>query len=794
MKIVYPYLLCVTFFFCQMGAGQNTIQITDAKGVPLSKVTLHWSELKQYTQTDSLGLAKLPTYRAGEYAVECVKQGFKSQVFTIRLPLKQSVIWTLETEITELQEVLVTGVSRTTQLKEIPFAIQTITAKNWQQASGSNAVEALQQVAGVQILTTGTAIAKPLIRGLGYNRVISLSNGIRIEGQQWGDEHGLEMDAHAVDHVEIIKGPGSLWYGSDAMAGVIHFLASPPKFESKLNGLISQEYQSNARSLDHHFSLSGAANSWFWQTQGTHRIAGNFQNPADGYVLNSGFQEWDGMGQLGIRKNWGHSTLRLSTWNQSVGLPEGDRNQWGQFTYTDANEQTQTATPQDLKSYTLGYPQQTINHHTVNSQSFIKWNHQSISFDWGFQSNTRREYGNAAMPNLPNVYMHLNTLSWNGKYTAKTGHKGNVAFGISGMHQTQVNAATDRIIPNYQLLDLGTCLTYDYRFNDKWHLMGGGRLDVRWYQQQALWTDQNGNETSPNVAYRQAFYALNSHFNGMSGSVGTTFNPTKTKTIKWNVAVGYRAPNAAELSSNGKHEGTFRYELGNASLKPEHNLQTDVGFQYRKTHFTLDVSPFINLISNYIYPKRLKDSAGNDVIMDAADPVPTYVFTSGNSLLFGGEIQIDFHPHPFDWLHIEPACAFVRGIKQNDPTGYLPNMPAPQAKLSVRSEWERPDKFCQDLYFLFQGIYNSDQHQIATEGSTETETPAYALFHFSAGCKVKTATKSHWNLKISIENLLNTAYQNHLSRLKYAPINLATGQMGIFNPGRNYALRLQYAW
>jgi iron complex outermembrane receptor protein len=112
----------------------------------------------------------------------------------------------LQKSAKEIAEVVVTAVSRASELKKIPVVIKSIDQSQINQNSSTNIIDGLKNIPGINQITTGAAISKPVIRGLGYNRVITLVNGIRQEGQQWGDEHGIEIDDYSVGKVEIVKG------------------------------------------------------------------------------------------------------------------------------------------------------------------------------------------------------------------------------------------------------------------------------------------------------------------------------------------------------------------------------------------------------------------------------------------------------------------------------------------------------------------------------------------------------------------------------------------------------------
>ena len=267
----------------------------------------------------------------------------------------------------------------------------------------------------------------------------------------------------------------------------------------------------------------------------------------------------------------------------------------------------------------------------------------------------------------------------------------------------------------------------------------------------------------------------------------------KQSTIKLNLSRGFRAPNIAELSSNGIHEGTFRYEIGDINLKSEISHQIDAAYFLNSDHISFEFTPFVNFISNYIYTEKMQDANGNDVIIDPSDPVPAFRFTQGNAQLFGGEIFLDFHPHPFDWLHVENSFSYVRATQNNRPENekFLPFIPAPKYRGEIKTNFEKVNNTFSDFYAKFSVDHYFKQNDIYSAFDTETATPSYTLLSVGIGADIKAfGKKDFFNVFISGENLTDLAYQNHLSRLKYAPENPATGRIGVYNMGRNFSVKL----
>ncbi len=698
----------------------------------------------------------------------------------------------------ELNEIIVTSVSRSIELKLSPIIIKPIDMNLLNQSSSTNLIDALKNVPGISQITTGAGISKPTIRGLGYNRVISLYNGIRQEGQQWGDEHGIEIDEYSISRIEIVKGPGSLMYGSDGIAGVLNFISPKAPTEGSVKNQLISNYQSNNNLIGYSFSNAGNLKGFQWLGRFSNKFAGNYQNRYDGKVYNSGFQEINGSLFLGITKKWGYSQLNLSSLNNQLNMVEGERDSLGNFIFisptTDGNVIEKSADKQDLKGYQIGFPHQEVNHLRAFLNNYFILKKGSINLDLGIQNNKRKEFGDVLNPNDKALFFDLNTFNYNGRYNFNELKGWSTSIGIGGMYQRNSNKGIEFLIPAYQFNDIGAFGFTQKTFKDKLTFAGGLRFDTRTIHIQELILDQNGVPTTSltdNTTLK--FNSNNKKYSSFSGSVGISYKMNKKSTFKVNLSRGFRAPNVAEISSNGRHEGSFRHEYGNINLKPEISHQLDVAYFYSKEHFIFEFTPFVNFISNYIYSKKLESVFGGDSIPDPSEFALAYQFSQANAVLIGGEIYSDFHPHPFDWLHIENSFSYVQANQLNEPdsTKYLPFIPSPKYRGELKAQFKKVGKCFKNVYVKSAVDYYFKQNHFYKAYGTETETPGYALLSFGIGSAVDMFDKKNFmNIYLSAENVTDVGYQSHLSRLKYAPVNSMTGRTGVYNMGRNISLKV----
>ena len=800
MKIKIIYTIVAFVFATQIVVAQNKISgnIKDEQRKEiLSGVLIYINDLKTGATTDKEGNFKLENIKTGTYLFEISLIGYKKSVKRIFIGSDTLVSFLISESVSELNEVVITAVSRSTELKLSPIIIKPIDVGDLNENSSTNLIDALKNVPGLNQITTGAGISKPTIRGLGYNRVISLYNGIRQEGQQWGDEHGIEIDEYSIDRIELVKGPGSMMYGSDGIAGVLNFISpkAPPVGQIKTQ-LISN-YQSNNNLIGYSLSNAGNKKGVQWLGRFSNKFAGNYQNKYDGKVYNSGVQEYNGSLFLGLTKKWGYSHLNLSTFNSILNMVEGDRDGLGQFVFAtpDGSGSTKevSATSSDLSGYKIGFPHQEVYHLRVLSNNYFILKKGTINLDLGFQNNKRKEFGDVLNPNDMALFFDLNTFNYNLRYNLEELKGWETSFGASGMQQNNYNKGLEFLIPEYSLFDVGGFVFTQKTFN-KITLAGGLRFDNRNINTRKLILDSletpvSVEDSTTNLKFRP----FTKNYNSSSGSIGLSYQINKKSTIKFNLSRGFRAPNIAEISSNGKHEGTLRYEYGTTDLKSEVSHQIDLAYFLNSDHVTFEFTPFTNFISNYIFSGKLTSAFGGDSIPDLTDPTPAYKFTQGDATLIGGEIYLDIHPHPFDWLHIENSFSYVEARQNNqaDSTKYLPFIPAPKYRGELKAQFKKVGKNLANFYIKFGVDYFFKQDKIFSAFGTETETPSYTLLSAGLGANVKAFNRPNFmSIYISAENLADAAYQSHLSRLKFAPNNPLTGRNGVYNMGRNMSLKL----
>ncbi len=763
-------------------------RITDAKsGAPLPGASIYFSDLRVGTSANNDGKFTLVNIAPGTFLIEVSHLGYGSFVQNITLSGNTNKDFALAEAILEHEGVTVTGVSSATSVKRTPVPVDIVKRDDLMRGASTNLVDALSRTPGVSQISTGPAISKPTIRGLGYNRLVVINDGIRQEGQQWGDEHGLEIDELNVTKAEVLKGPASLMYGSDALAGVINIISINPVAQGTIKGNLLSTYQTNIRQRGFHADLGGNKDGFIWGGSASYKAASDYQNKYDGYVLNSKFNERNFGGYVGLNKHWGFSHLYVSNFNQRVGLVEGARDSaTGRFkkeVVLSGQPSEVFATKEDFISINPLVPRQQINHLKVASENTLNVGRDRLAFTIGYQRNQRQEFGNILDPEEKSLYFDLNTINYNVQYhlAAKDGWK--TSIGVNGMQQSNRNKGEEVLIPAYNLLDAGV-FVYTQKATEKATFSGGIRYDNRHINSLAF---QDGGSVK--------FNAFSKNFSNVSGSVGVSYEASKQVTLKLNAARGFRAPSIPELASNGAHEGTNRYEYGTQNLKSEQSLQLDAGIAIASEHVSINANVFYNSIDNFIYYRKLNAVRGGDsIITDGSDDFFAFRFDQQNASLYGGEFNVDIHPHPLDWLHLNNTFSYVRGqlSRAQDGSSNLPWIPAPRLINEVKVDFLKNGKTLKNVYFKTELDNTFIQNHPFTGFDTETETPGYSLLNIGAGGDVIRKGKTICSIYINANNVTDEAYQNHLSRLKYTDVNNVTGRQGVFNVGRNFSFKVNF--
>jgi iron complex outermembrane receptor protein len=699
-------------------------RVTDTTGAPLAQVQVTVLEANRSATTDTDGRYRLEQLPTGTFSVAFRTIGYRPEVRRVTLSSESVTLdLALKATVVELTELQVTASPLATSTLESPQPTTVLGGEDLSRAQAASLGETLNSVPGVHSFSTGAGIGKPVIRGLTSNRVLILDDGQRMETQQWGDEHSPNIETANAERVEVIRGPASVLYGSDALGGVINVLQPDlPDAIGRpaiIQGKASAAYSSNNREPDGSLMVEGASNGFAFRAEGSGRTAGDVRTPT--YQLwNSGLRQGGGSGTLAYQGAWGSLRGTYSQRNEKLFLTDEDS----------------TATPTQRMVTNRASLDLTLPFHTSRLEAKAGW-----------ERNRRREFEDSL---TSDVALGLLSKTWTGSVQYHHPNLGKVygIIGLSGLGTTFDKFGEETLIPNNRVWTSGI-YAFEQADVGPWRLSAGARYDYR-----HLDVDQ---DDVLGVAAQTRSY------NSLSGNLGVLYRLSEPVALVLNVGRGFRAPNSFELFANGVHEGTVAFERGDPALQNETSVNTDLALRIQAPKISAEIGGFANLIHNYIFsiPTGATDPESGFEIFD---------FTQGDARLLGFESSVQYHPMPY--LHLQLGADYTNG--QNTSADQpLPNIPPFRATYTVRFEPAGRGVF-QSPYLSLGGETNAKQTRLnpaEAEFFAEAfdgvgyQSEGYTLANAGAGFTLNTGERPI-QFDFSVHNLFNQGYADFLSRIK----------------------------
>lgn len=585
--------------------------VTDQAGQPIPGATIYIHETLKAVQADDFGRYFLKGVRPGAYHLHAMMLGYEnwSQDIVLSAGIATEVNIELNDKINTLSEVVIEADRNKLMRQESSQSVISINEKFIERKNGNNLMETLERLPGIGSINTGTGVSKPVVRGLSFARVAVTDNGIKQEGQQWGADHGLEIDQYAVENVEIIKGPGSLMYGSDAMGGVIS-LGHPKVLQPGTHqGEVRSIYKSNNDTYGVSAALKGNHNNWVYQARITALEYGDYKVPEDtfyfqdtyfpifnGRLKNTAGKELHSQLMIGRNGSRGYSHLTVSNYMQRVGI----------FTGAIGRVTTDRLFPDGDRNIALS--NQDIQHFKAISNNNVSIGKGWLESDIGFQHNTRKEYSYPHTHGQPlpenqtlALELGLSTFSSNTRYHIKHTHGWQTTLGLQHSQQFNRSGGFEFLIPAYNSHQAGLYLIEKYKMGTRWVFNAGIRGE---------WANQSADQTI--LPFYRRFVFINdvernpkidnTYFN-YAFNAGFSWKMSPLWTAKFNAGKSFRMPTIPELTSFGMHHASYRFEQGDPNLKPEEGFQVDAEFSREGKKWTLSVSPFYYYFGNYIYQR-----------------------------------------------------------------------------------------------------------------------------------------------------------------------------------------------
>ncbi len=695
----------------------------------LANASIYFPDLNLGCQSDAEGNFSTEKLPNKTLKIEVSYLGFKPQIQIIPAGEKnRNIEIKLEPVAMQTNEVVVSGGTHTTQHDDA-LKIELIKSGELRSSSAMSFSEHLNSIPGVESMSYGPAVTKPVIRGLSLTNILVLNDGVKLENFQFSENHPFIIDEFGADRIEIIKGPASLLYGSDAVGGVINLIPEKPAPVGTIQADFNTAFHSNTLGNQSQFGIKGSTRQLSWNVRAGMRSHQDYIDGNGNSIPNTRFNEQSFKAGLNFRNSIGNHKLTYQYNRPKLGMSVAPA-----IALVNENSRENEFWYQDLTQHLFIFK---------NKLYLSNW---KLDVNAAYQMNNRRLQTSFDTPAFEMVNMQLNTLSMDVKTYIPLKSQSEWIVGMQAAHKTNTNFdAPNRVIPDAKVIDVSGLSFFSHAFPKNIRFQAGIRYDFR---------HLSANNKS-GVEY------LNNEYANFSASTGATWRITKDLLLRGNLASAFRTPNLAELSQDGVHG--VRYEQGNENLNSQRSYEADLSMHYHNKWLLFDVAGFYHKINQYIYLAPTNDSINGYQI---------YKYNQSDALLYGSEISMDILAT--NWLDIRASYAYIKATQENGEN--LPLIPQNKIKLNLRLQDKSLWKF-KDVNFNLGGLYAFAKEDVAAE---EESTNDYFLLHagVSTGIKVQNQTL---RVGIRVNNLLNESYTDHLSNLK---------ELGQLNMGRNIVFNL----
>ncbi|WP_418500318.1 TonB-dependent receptor [Flagellimonas sp.] len=732
------------------------------------------------TENGEFTIGKMPK---GTHRFEITHIGYGTEQLTIDVTGDlENVVVQLKEAVTNLDGVELMGKTEQRKAQELSTITVGVSKEFLENNRENSLMQTLRKIPGVSTITIGSGQSKPVIRGLGFNRVSVVQNGIKHEAQQWGNDHGLEIDQYGIDNIQIIKGPASLLYGSDAIAGVVDI--QPPKtpMPNSFEGEVNLLGETNNDLFGISTGIQGRKEQWFYRGRLTYRDYGDYKVPTDrinyenyifelheNHLRNTAGREANASFSIGFVSDHIKSETFFSNVNAKNGF----------FANAHGLEVRNSSIDYDSSSRDVDLPFHQVNHIKItNNTTFYRGDH-TLQVDLGYQNNQREERSEPVphghMPTPPDSRERIftkNTYSLNVQDTYRPNSEHDLIFGVNTEFQNNNIGGWGFLIPTYDRFTVGAFVFDHFRIHENLHMQGGLRYDVGlvdtrshfdWWQ-----TPINNPDGTTSYVYVQRAQDRRLEFGNFSGSIGLSYL-NKNTTYKINLGKSFRMPLANELASDGVNYHMYRYERGNIDLDPEQSYQLDMDVDHSATKFNLGVSPFINFFENFIYLNPTPNYY---------ETLQIYEYTQSKVIRFGGEARAGINMT--DALRLDASVEYVYSRQTSGPKKdfTLPFSPPLSGLFSASYQFR-------DIAFFKSPQLMADLRVTAAQNDIvppEEKTEGYQALNISAMTGIHLfGAENPTQLRIKLNNVFNTEYYDHTSFYRLIDVP---------EPGRNLSISM----
>ncbi|MDX1332251.1 MAG: TonB-dependent receptor [Robiginitalea sp.] len=729
----------------------------------------------------------------GTYEVELSHPQCRTTLYRLEISGDMRRDFELEHHLEELEEVQVVGEllpDNTNTAQE--QRLSTVTLEGY--SSGSLG-DALKEISGVSSLNTGSNIVKPSINGLTGSRVLILNDGVRMQDMEWGDEHAPNIDINAADQVSVIKGAAALKYAGDAIGGVVVIDRERVAVRDSLFGKTLLDGMTNGRGGSVSTELTKTFESgWYLNGQASFKRLGDREAPD--YVLSN-----TGMQQLGLSLHAGKRLLNQG-WDLDYSFYQADiailrASHIGNV--DDLIESINSGEPSVIEPFTydIGVPRQEVTHHLGKLNYYLRVKGLGkLTAQYDFQYNQRFEYDVrvGADRNKPALDLELTTHTLKTDFTWDASGDLEVTAGLMGRFQDNFadpDTGVRRLIPDYQRYEFGTFAIGEYRLNTSWMFEAGlrydfSRIDAKKFYRTTRWEERGYDTDFPEFVVEDLGTQLLTNpvfdYNNLSATAGARWQLDFQSDLRANYALGQRAPNPAELFSDGLHHSAARIELGDLRIGNETSHRFSLAYNRTAERWGLTVEPYLNFIGDFI----LLEPTGVEFTIRGAFPVWSYRQTDARLL---GIDASGYYQWAANW-ETRHKFSITKGNDLGQDQALI-NMPAPITRNEVifrKPEWKQLLIGLESTYVFRQNEFPpnifvfspSEQQEVELEINTPPE--AYHLLGLRAEMEFELPGTLVLHTGLTVTNLLNTPFRDYLNRNRYFADDL----------GRNIILQLKF--
>ena len=773
LEIMKKLVLSIPFYFIALFANaQHTVSgiVTDKYDVTLllEGVNVFIPELNKSDVTKEGGTYIVRNVGIGVVHLQFSKSGYKTEVRTISTK-DSAVVVSIDMEKSILMPDEITQSSLNSSLSgNTIFPLAVYSSKELSKNATLDPLSALSYNAETEVVNDGNSNIHLTIRGSGLDRIAYYTEGNRMNNNAWDDKYSLGINFNGTQSLEVVTGPAALLYGSNASSGVLIMHEEKAEISGNRSGDVKFKFNSNTMGLDGEAGFKGTfSDGWFYSLRiGAQSHTSYIQGEGDEVTLNteerpfasnSKYNSTNGKFALGLNKKWGMSKISYSRFDQKSGVIQ-------------VPEEAQNLADGIEREREITAPYQELMNDLIRSNTTILTGRSKINFDLSYQSNANKTHENNFNGVLENTdAIDYSALNYDLKYTSDALKSYVFTVGSQGGMSNSDNSGTFSRFADAEESNLSLYGLVKYNVK-RWNFQLGGRFD---FKEQELRNYTGINDTSSS----RPSIAIKKEYSNQNGSFGISYQPIKMLMLKGSVSTGFTPPNYNQLTAYTLHSRLNRFEIGNAALAMEKNIQADLGAQIEFPAIAIELKGYSNMITDYIYAYNTGADTIIPIDSNSVDTFSVFGFDQADAKINGLEVAVTVNPPTAKWFKLQLSYAFIEGKFNSG--GYLPYIPANKLMAALTISGEKMNY----VYKPFVSVLARNYSERKNVAESELTNEGYLLLDFQIGGSFRWG-KQLFDIEVSANNLLNTNYFNQFS------LTRSLGPNGVYDMGRNVSLQL----